>query len=74
MRPHRGVEEAHTIETLEGHLYCPSCATPFTAGGYSSAFWRADEIVYFCWCNVCNWLGDIVEMRVVTSFEREQFE
>lgn len=69
-----GTEEEHTIGTLEGRLHCPSCTTPFSDGGFSSAFWRADEIVYFCWCAHCNWLGDIVEINKVTSYEREEIE
>jgi hypothetical protein len=65
-----GPEEIHTIETLANELHCPRCTASFADDGFSSAFWQADEIVYFSSCRSCGWLGDIIEITNVVSYER----
>lgn len=65
-----GPEETHTLETLASQLHCPRCTSPFAATGIASAFWRADETVYFSSCQNCGWLGDIIELATVTTDER----
>lgn len=67
-----GPEEIHTIRTLSSELYCPRCTAQFSQHGISSAFWRADEIIYFSWCRECGWLGDIIEITSVVSYERPE--
>ena len=65
-----GPEEIHTIETLRSGLHCPRCTARFAESGLSSAFWQADETVYFSWCHECGWFGDIIEISSVVSYER----
>lgn len=72
LRPYIGPEEIQTIETLDHNLHCPHCTADLTATGFSSAFWTAESIVYYCWCGVCNWMGDISEFSVVTGYEQEE--
>jgi hypothetical protein len=74
LRPFIGPEEIRTIETLEHVLHCPRCAANLNQTGFSSAYWQADAIVYFCWCGVCGWLGDISEFTQITSYEPDENE
>jgi predicted metal-binding protein len=67
-----GPEELHTIETLESQLHCPRCTALFATNGFSSAFWQADEIIYFSSCGECGWLGDITEITHFVSYERDE--
>ncbi len=69
-----GPEEVKTAQTLAGQLFCPRCRAAFADHGISSAFWRADDIVYFSWCRECGWLGDIVEISFVTAWELNENE
>lgn len=69
-----GPEEIRTINTLDGQLFCPRCTSAFADHGISSAFWRAEDSVYFSWCRACGWLGDIVEITSVTSWEPDEKE
>lgn len=72
LRPYIGPEEIQTISTLDHNLHCPHCTADLNATGFSSAFWTAESIVYYCWCGVCNWMGDISEFSIVTGYEREE--
>ena len=69
-----GPEEIKTAQTLAGQLFCPRCTAAFADNGISSAFWRADDSVYFSWCRKCGWLGDIVEISFVTTLELNENE
>lgn len=71
---HLGVEELETIRTLATDLHCPRCTASFAVSGIASAFWQADETVYFSWCYACGWRGDIVYMTTVSAWEREDSE
>ena len=66
-----GEEEIETLDTLEQRLHCPKCTTDLSTNGFESAYWVADEIVYFCWCHHCSWIGEITEFSGgnVTSSE-----
>lgn len=67
-----GPEEIHNIQTLSQGLHCPRCTALFSTNGFSSAFWRAEETVYFSWCHSCGWLGDIIEITSLVSYERTE--
>ena len=72
LRPYIGPEEIQTIATLDHRLHCPRCTADLNSTGFSSAFWTAESIVYYCWCGVCDWMGDISEFSAVTSFEAQE--
>jgi hypothetical protein len=37
--------------------------------GFVSAYWESERIIYFCWCGICEWMGDITEIREMTGYE-----
>jgi len=51
-------------------LHCPRGTARFFEEGFFSALWQTDEIVSFSWYRSCGWLGDIIEVSSVVSYER----
>jgi transcription elongation factor Elf1 len=67
-----GPDEIKTSETLAGQLFCPRCTSGLSDQGITSAFWRAEDTIYFAWCRNCGWRGDIVEISFVTGWEIDE--
>lgn len=70
-----GIEERITLATLEsGAMHCPRCTRVLGGGGFVGALWEKEQIVYFCWCGECGWMGEITEAHSdgVTAFEQER--
>ncbi|WP_067929384.1 hypothetical protein [Alicyclobacillus shizuokensis] len=41
--------------------WCPACGRPLTdKQSLVVEYWRADEVIYDCYCSKCEWNGEIV--------------
>lgn len=70
-----GIEERITLANLEsGAMHCPRCTRALADGGFVGALWEREQIVYFCWCGECGWMGEITEAHSdgVIAFEPER--
>jgi hypothetical protein len=50
--------------------FCPRCGQSLTTGAsFLQEFWVAAETVYYCWCALCSWRGEVKTVTRVIGVE-----
>lgn len=50
--------------------YCPNCGNLVQdTDSLVVEYWNAKQNVFFCWCDSCNWMGEITRIFTITSTE-----
>jgi hypothetical protein len=52
--------------------FCNGCGNPMNdPKSIIIEYWSADNTVYFCWCHVCKWRGEVVEVKRIVTTETD---